>query len=127
MARQNGTTFGVATSGRNGDLETKAVYLPPTLANPGNVIDLQAGGGHMGHTLAHDNEAPFPVELSAFFIRSFCKPQGIVADPFVGSGTTLQAAIENDRRGIACDLRESQVALTKRRLAGVTPALPGFA
>ena len=37
------------------------IYIPPVLANPGNVIDCgPGGGGHMGSPLAHENEAPFP-------------------------------------------------------------------
>lgn len=88
-------------------------------ANPGNVLDIKVGGGLMGHPLAHENEAPFPLELPAFFIRSFCPPDGIVADPFSGSGTTAHAAAIHGRRFVGCDVRESQVSLTARRLEAV--------
>ena len=61
------------------------VYIPPELANPGNVIDCGcAGGGRMGSPLAHENEAPFPEKLAEFFIRSFCPPGGAVASPKYG-------------------------------------------
>ena len=40
-------------------------------------------------------------------------------------GTTLAAAVRCGRRGISCDLRLSQVRLTRRRLMGVTPSLFG--
>jgi tRNA G10 N-methylase Trm11 len=39
-----------------------------------------------------------------------------VVDPFVGGGTTLHAAIIHGRRGLGCDIRDSQVALATRRL-----------
>ena len=39
-------------------------------ANPGNVVKVKAGGGHMGSDLAHDNEAPFPESLADFFVLS---------------------------------------------------------
>lgn len=127
-----------------GDTAQDGVYSPPVLANPGNVIartytaqevadllgevqdivDCKVGGGQMGSKLAHENEAPFPLELAEFFVRSFCPPDGIVLDPFVGSGTTLHAAVAWGRRGMGCDLRASQVDLTTRRLASVT--LPLF-
>lgn len=97
------------------------------IANPGNVIRLKAGGGHLGHDLAHENEAPYPVELPKYLIRAFCPPNGVVADCFLGSGTTLQAALELGCRGIGCDIRESQCDLTRRRMATVTACLPGMA
>src|SRR5690606_5791832 len=94
-------------------------YNPPELANPGNLIDCgPGGGGHMGSIFAHENEAPFPESLAEFFVRSFCPPDGIVLDPFCGSGTTLDVAQQHGRRGIGIDVRESQIDLTRRRLAG---------
>lgn len=94
-------------------------YDEPFLANPGNVIKCVVGGGVMGSKLAHENEAPFPEKLAEFFIRSFCPPEGIVLDPFSGSGTTGSVAIRTGRKFIGIDIRESQVVLTKRRLAEV--------
>lgn len=107
----------------NGDTLQEGVYVPPVLANPGNVIQLKVGGGLMGSPLAHENEAPFPEDLARFFIRSFAPPGGVVVDPFAGSGTTLAVAVAEGRRALGGDLRESQVDLTRRRMAGVTPPL----
>lgn len=99
-------------------------YKPPEKANPGNIIDCGPGGGsHMGSELAHENEAPFPLQLAEFFIRSFCRPGGIVLDPFSGSGTTGDAALRTGRNYIGIDVRESQIDLTRRRLAEVQPEL----
>lgn len=98
-------------------------YKPPEKVNPGNVIDCIVGGANMGNHLCHENEAPFPESLAEFFVRSFCPPGGLVCDPFAGSGTTLSVALSHGRRACGCDLRESQVDLTLRRLAGVTPAM----
>lgn len=102
---------------REGDRVHDPDYKPPSIANPGNVIDCgAAGGGNMGSPLAHENEAPFPEKLAEFFVRSFCPPGGTVLDPFCGSGTTLAVAKRLDRKAIGIDLRESQIDLTKRRL-----------
>ncbi len=133
-----------------GDTITGNTYVPPVLANPGNTIEtkytvdevlellaslgiadeamsellrIQVGGGLMGHPLSHENEAPFPLDLPAFFVKSFCPPDGITCDPFSGSGTTCHAAYENGRRFIGNDIRQSQVDLCARRLATVTPAM----
>jgi hypothetical protein len=122
----------------NGD-----TYVPPVLANPGNVIQqtftasevadilgepndvlaLKVGGGMMGHPCAHANEAPFPLDLPAFFVRSWCPPGGIVCDPWSGSGTTCHAAFENGRRFVGCDVRQSQVDLCEKRMRTVTRPL----
>jgi hypothetical protein len=139
------TEVGRATRGsKDGDAVNGDSYVPPALANPGNVlqqkytaeevadmlgqptdvIDCNVGGGQMGHGMAHENEAPFPVELPDFFVRSFCPPGGVVADCFVGSGTVIHAAVEAGRLGIGCDVRGSQVELTARRLrSGISPDL----
>jgi DNA modification methylase len=89
-------------------------YKPPKKTNPGNVI--RCSGGHLGSKLAHENEAPFPEKLAEFFIKSFCPPEGIVLDPFLGSGTTCAVAKKLGRGYIGIDVRESQVNLTTRRL-----------
>lgn len=99
------------------------LYKPPALANPGNVISVKVGGGLMGHPLAHENEAPFPLALAEFFVRSCCPCGGVVLDCFGGSWTTAHAAVLWGRRFVGCDLRESMVGLAPRRLDGITPML----
>lgn len=97
-------------------------YNPPAIANPGNIIDCgAAGGGQLGSTIAHENEAPFPEKLAEFFVRSFCPPGGTTLDPFCGSGTTLKVATKFGRNAIGIDVRQSQVELSTRRLAEVSP------
>lgn len=98
-------------------------YTPPKNANPGNLIRCKVGGGLLGHPLAHENEAPFPLKLADLFVRSFAKPGSIVLDCFSGSGTTGHAAIEAGRRYHGCDLRSSQVELATRRLQSITPEM----
>lgn len=70
----------------------------------------------MGSKMAHENEAPFPEELAEFFIRSFCPPDGIVLDPFCGSGTTLAVAKKFGRDAIGIDIRQDQCDLSERRV-----------
>jgi hypothetical protein len=109
-------------SEKDGTMRTK-LYRPPEKANPGNILEFLTGGGHMGSACASHNEAPFPLELPTFFIRSFCPPGGVVADCFGGSGTVIDAAVQCGRRGISCDVRASQVELAQRRMRNCTPAL----
>lgn len=99
-------------------------YEPPVLANPGCLVKgIKVGGGLMGHKLAHENEAPFPLKLAQWFIRGWCPPSGIVLDPFSGSGTTVHAALSLGRRAIGCDLRFSQCDLGRRRCGDVQAEL----
>lgn len=73
----------------------------------------------MGSKLAHENEAPFPESLANFFIRSYCPPDGTALDFCCGSGTVCAVAARLGRGFIGIDARESQIELTKRRLAEV--------
>lgn len=100
----------------DGDGMRVQCYIPPAVANPGNVIKRVVGGGTMGSRLIHENEAPFPESLAEFFIRSFCPPGGVALDPFGGSGTTAAVALRHGRRAISMDIRESQIDLTRRRI-----------
>lgn len=96
------------------------VYRPPAVANPGNLIQgIRVGGGVMGHPIAHENEAPYPVDLPRWFIRSHCPPGGTVYDPFCGSGTTLHAAWLEGRDSIGSDIRQSEINRTIRRMNDV--------
>jgi hypothetical protein len=88
----------------------------PVLANPGNLLDIIVGGGVMGSKLAHLNEAPFPIALPEFFIKSFVPVGGIVLDCFSGSGSTMDAARRCGRRAIGMDLRFNQCELGRRRM-----------
>lgn len=102
----------------NGEMEIQH-YIPPVKANPGNVLKFNTGKGHMGHDIAHENEAPFPESLANFFIRSFCPPDGIVLDCFSGSGTTCAAAEKANRQWIGIDIRESEIEKANRRIADI--------
>ena len=96
-------------------------YNIPALANPGNIIEANVGGGVMGDPLCHDNEAPFPEKLAEFFVLSFAPPGGLVSDVFSGSGTTAAVSVRHGRRFVGCDLRASQVELSHKRIRNVTP------
>lgn len=103
----------------NGSRRRGGDYPKNKLARPRDVIRCLVGGGHMGHPLAHDNEAPFPESLAEKFILACCPPGGIVCDPFCGSGTTPAVAIKHGRHYVAMDIRQSQCDLAQRRLEDV--------
>ncbi len=60
--------------------------------------------------------APFPIELPTRAIKLFSFVGDTVLDPFLGSGTTLVAAIMNNRLGVGIDVDESYCELAKKRI-----------
>src|SRR5271157_3387204 len=63
-----------------------------------------------------DHEAKFPVELPRRVIELLTNPDDVVLDPFMGSGTTAEAAIVEGRRYIGLEKSAEYVKLAKRRL-----------
>ena len=98
-------------------------YRIPKISNPGNIIKCKVGGGHLGSKFAHENEAPFPLKLAEFFIKSFCPPNGITLDPFCGSSTTGHACVLNNRNYIGIDCRQSQIKLSRKRIVATKKEL----
>jgi len=58
----------------------------------------------------------FPYKLPLFFILCLTDPGDVVLDPFMGTGTTIIAAVKNDRIGIGIDVDPHAVALAKIRV-----------
>ena len=67
--------------------------------------------------------ATFPLNLIRPCILAGCPTGGTVLDPFGGSGTTGQVAMEEGRKSILCELNPEYVQLMNQRLNSVTPSL----
>ena len=61
--------------------------------------------------------APFPVELPHRLIKLYSYEGDVVLDPFVGSGTTCLAAIQNNRKYIGYDIKKEYVELAEKRIS----------
>jgi site-specific DNA-methyltransferase (adenine-specific) len=81
-----------------------------TMAYPTNVLHLATECGNKGHS------AVFPYALPEWFIKLFSNVGDLVLDPFVGSGTTVEAATKLGRRAIGIDVLSEYVSLSKERL-----------
>jgi len=82
---------------------------------PSNVISRALVGKNKGHP------AVFPVDLPLFFIKLLCPEEGLVVDPFGGSGTTGIAALSIGRRCVLIENNEQycQAAIKRLREEGV--------
>ena len=69
------------------------------------------------HASRIGHPAPFPVELPARLIQLYTYEQDLVLDPFMGSGTTLVAAVEANRRAVGYDIDPTYVELARTRIA----------
>ena len=60
--------------------------------------------------------ATFPEELVFPMILAGCPKDGVVLDPFMGSGTTAVVAKKNHRNYIGCELNEEYVKMAENRI-----------
>lgn len=58
-----------------------------------------------------------PVALMAWLVALVTPPGGLVLDPFAGSGTSGQAALQTGRRAVLCERQEEYLAEIAARLA----------
>lgn len=77
------------------------------------------------HTAEHP--ATMPVELARRCIVASCPVDGLVMDPFCGSGTTGIAAVQEGRRFIGVELNEEYATLARRRVLNAPLNLFGAA
>jgi site-specific DNA-methyltransferase (adenine-specific) len=65
-----------------------------------------------------------PVRVSEVLIEQSSEPGDLVADPFMGSGSTGVAALSQGRRFIGNDIADNAHRLARERLAAVVPRSP---
>jgi site-specific DNA-methyltransferase (adenine-specific) len=63
------------------------------------------------------------VDLPGRCLRLFTYAGDVVLDPFMGSGTTAVAAIQNGRRFLGAETDPSYVALAEQRIAAARAAV----
>ncbi|MEW6669659.1 MAG: site-specific DNA-methyltransferase [Thermodesulfobacteriota bacterium] len=101
-------------SGRAKELRDKGFYFlryHPNGSKPSDVWDIipedtQNRGTHF---------APYPLDLCRIPILATCPTDGVVLDPFCGTGTTLLAARNLLRKSVGIDVSRHYLQLTQER------------
>ena len=83
--------------------------------NPGDVWEITTEPFPEAHF------ATFPTKLVRRCIKCGCPPNGVVLDPFVGSGTTLKVAIEERRNAIGIEIVPEYIEMVKKRIGWGNP------
>lgn len=101
-------------SGRAKELRDKGFYFlkyHPNGSKPSDVWDILPEDTQRRET----HFAPYPVELCYLPLLATCPEGGMVLDPFCGTGTTLLAAKNLDRRSVGIDISRRYLELTQER------------
>lgn len=68
--------------------------------------------------------AGFPVEFASFYVDNFSSANGVIYEPFSGSGTTIIACEQLNRQCRACEISPAYVAVALDRFYTATNKLP---
>lgn len=103
-------------SGRAKELSEKGFYFlryHPKGCKPSDVWDIlpEDTQGRNVHF------APYPVDLCRIPILATCPPEGVVLDPFCGTGTTLYAALNLGRKSVGIDISRKYLEIAQERCA----------
>lgn len=85
----------------------------PNGKNPGDFWEMKCAKLERAHF------AVFPEELPRKAILACCPPNGIVLDPFAGSGTTGKVAKELNRKSILIELQPKFLEIIKERCGNI--------
>lgn len=86
----------------------------PKGKNPGDVWDIpNVKSNHVEKT---EHPCQFPVELIERFVLSLTDPDDWVLDPFLGTGTSIIAALRHGRKGMGAETMQKYIEISKDRI-----------
>ena len=86
----------------------------PLGKNPSDVWEIpNVKANHVEKT---DHPCQFPIELANRLIKSMTKQDGIVLDPYLGSGTSAASAIMCGRKFVGSEIDPKYAEIAKRRI-----------
>ena len=72
---------------------------------------------HRQHGEREDHPTQKPLEIIERMVLASCPEGGVVLDPFMGSGTTAEAAVRHGRRFVGFELNPDYFKIVERRVA----------
>ncbi|MGB9754522.1 DNA-methyltransferase [Roseiflexus castenholzii] len=105
-------------SGRAKELSEKGFYFlryHPKGCKPSDIWDIlpEDTQGRNVHF------APYPIDLCRIPILATCPPEGVVLDPFCGTGATLYAALNLGRKSVGIDISRKYLEIAQERCANL--------
>jgi site-specific DNA-methyltransferase (adenine-specific) len=101
-------------SGRAKELKEKGYYFlryHPNGSKPSDVWDIMPEGSQKRKS----HFAPYPEDLCRIPILATCPEEGLVLDPFCGTGTTMLVARKLGRQSVGIDLSRAYVLQAEER------------
>ena len=106
-SRNSASLQGTSAGGR--EINDRVEANTNGMAYPSNVLKVGKNREALGHSAA------FSVALPEFFVKVYSDEGDAVADPFMGSGSTLIAAAQQDRVGYGIELSPAYCDVIRRR------------
>jgi DNA modification methylase len=82
---------------------------------------------HAQREVGNNHPCPYPTEIIRPLVDSSCPPNGIVMDPFLGSGTTGVVAVNCGRKFVGIELEERWFDIACKRIQAANDAPDMFA
>lgn len=124
VARSAGSrTYGTPRRQADGSLRRgrQAMSVTPERIPRDNVWEY-AGAVDNGSARAVSHPGTFPYALARDHVLTWTEPGDLVLDPMAGSGTTLRAAVDLERRAVGMEIHPPYCDLIRDRMAqGVLP------
>src|SRR5258708_26947413 len=101
-------------SGRDRELRERGFYFlkyHPLGSKPGDVWDIMPEDTQKRET----HFAPYPEDLCKIPILATCPEDGIVLDPFCGTGTTNLVAFQFGRKSVGIDVADDYIKIAHDR------------
>ena len=123
IASKHGGKTMSGSGNRRTDGKTTATvrFVINTTKCRGTVWDYLMAGDK--NPIKRKHPAPFPDAIPLDVIQCFCPPDGLVLDPFMGSGSTAVAAVNLGRRYVGFEISDEYCKLAEQRLAETSPML----
>jgi DNA modification methylase len=90
---------------------------------PFNVLPMGNGSRHDMAGM-HGHGAGTPINLADWWLRYLCPPGGVALDPFLGSGTTILAALKQGKSAIGIEKMPTYFEIARSRIAAELDRYP---